>query len=133
MKTMERTTTNETNERVPMPKAARRSWWLLAAVAVLALAGVAERFEEALELGEVPLGHLEAREDAAEVGAVVAVVEQADVPAAAEGVEEPEQGARALREGEAHDSLADGLRRVAADMWRAWSFASSSSARSTVW
>jgi hypothetical protein len=38
MKTMERTTTNEANERVPMPKAARRSWWLFAAVAVLALA-----------------------------------------------------------------------------------------------
>lgn len=38
MKTMERTTTNEVTEKAPARAATRRTWWLLAAVAVLALA-----------------------------------------------------------------------------------------------
>ena len=48
-------------------------------------------------------GHFEAGEDAAEVGAVIAVVEQADVPAAAELVEERHQRAGALGKLEAAD------------------------------
>lgn len=35
---MERTTTNEVTEKAPVRAATRRTWWLLAAVAVLALA-----------------------------------------------------------------------------------------------
>ena len=38
MKTMERTTTNGLTEKGPMHEATRRTWWRLAAVAVLALA-----------------------------------------------------------------------------------------------
>ena len=38
MKTMERNTTNEVTEKAPVRAATHRTWWLLAAVAVLALA-----------------------------------------------------------------------------------------------
>ena len=84
-------------------------------VAVLALAGVAERSRKPSNSASLGVGHLESREHAAEVGAVVAVVEEADVPAAAERVEELEQRARPLRELEAAEPLVAGLRRAAAD------------------
>src|SRR3954453_21593992 len=79
-------------------------------VAVLALVLVAERFEKCLEVGHVLGRHFEAGEDAAEVGTVVAVVEQADVPSSAERFEEIDQRAGALGELEAAQLLVMDLR-----------------------
>ena len=62
---------------------------------------VAEAHEKVLELAHVVVWHFESREHTAEVGAVIPVVEQADVPAAAELFEELHQRAGALGEFEA--------------------------------
>src|SRR5262249_21332673 len=56
---------------------------IVGGVVGLALIAVAEALEEGLEAGHVLRRHFEPGEHPAEVGAVIAVVEQADVPAAA--------------------------------------------------
>ena len=61
------------------------------------------------------VGHLERRQHAPEVGAVVAVVEQADVPAAAERLEELHQRAGPLGELEAARPLVPRVAGAAAD------------------
>ena len=76
--------------------------------------GVAELVEERAERRQVRLGDLEAGQHAAEVGAVVAVVEQADVPAAAQLLEELRQRAGALGELEPAQPLVAHVRRAAA-------------------
>src|SRR5262245_61657170 len=48
---------------------------------------VAERIEEGLEFRHLGVGHLESRQHASEVRAVIAVMKQADVPAAAEFIQ----------------------------------------------
>ena len=58
----------------------------------------AELLERGCEFAALAAGDLEAAQDAAEAGAVVSVVEQGDVPAAAERGQELEQGAGALGE-----------------------------------
>ena len=81
--------------------------------------GVAEVFQELLELAHLVRRYLHADQHAAEVGAVVAVVEEADVPAGAHLRQEIHQGARLFREFEAVKQLAHALfadlRSVAAD------------------
>src|SRR5262249_3473578 len=74
---------------------------------VLGLRGVleAELVEAGVELGLVVERHLEPAENPPEGGAVVAVVEQRDVPARAERRQELEQRARPLRELEAVEHL----------------------------
>jgi hypothetical protein len=61
------------------------------------------------------LRHLQAHQDAAIVGALVAVVEQADVPARSHQAQELHQRARPLREDEAQQPLVLRQRRMAAD------------------
>ncbi len=58
---------------------------------------------------------LEGTEHPAVVGTVVAVVEQADVPATAEGLEETHQGARLLRKLETVETFTEGPGRAAAN------------------
>ena len=94
---------------------------------------IAEPLQECLERGQLVVGHFEAGEHAAEVGAVIAVVEQADVPAAAELLEKLRQRARAAR-GTRTGTAARRARRGARPptMWRTCSLAISLSVRSTV-
>ena len=66
---------------------------------------VAELGEEAAELRVVLLRHLDPREDSAVVRAVVAVVEEADVPVAPEVVEEVQERAGPLGELEPQQPL----------------------------
>src|SRR6185503_6901184 len=54
---------------------------LIRGVRAFARVAIAERFEERVELRHLGRRDFEAGEHAAEVGAVIAVVEQADVPA----------------------------------------------------
>ena len=54
---------------------------------------VAEAVQEAVQLGQLVRRHLQPDEHAADVGAVVAVVEERDVPARTEAVEELGEGA----------------------------------------
>ncbi|MNH12318.1 hypothetical protein D3C79_718550 [compost metagenome] len=68
-----------------------------------------------MEGGHVFIRQLEGAEHPAIVGTVVAVVEQADVPATAEGLQEAHQGARLLRELEAVETLTEGPGRAAAN------------------
>ena len=77
---------------------ARRQKSLVRRVVDFALIRIAERLEEGPERAFLVVRHLEPDQHAAEVGAVVAVVEQADVPAPAERVEELRQRAGTLRE-----------------------------------
>ncbi len=72
---------------------------------VLALIEVAEAIEEGLECRAILRRDLEAGEDAAEVGAVIAVVEEADVPAAAELFEESHERPGPFGKLEAADEL----------------------------
>ena len=76
---------------------------------------VPETLEEGVERGHLVVGHLERGEHAAEVGAMIAVVEQADVPAAAERVEELEQRAGAFRELESAGAFVPRVERAAPD------------------
>src|SRR5262249_10517610 len=64
-------------------------------------AGVRERVEEVLEGFLVGLGNLDADQDATVVGALVAVMEEADVPARVHCCQEAHQRARPLGELEA--------------------------------
>ncbi len=68
-----------------------------------------------MEGGHVLVRQLEGAEHPAVVGTVVAVVEQADVPATAEGLEKTHQGARLLRKLEAVETLTKGPGRAAAN------------------
>src|SRR4029453_15085548 len=61
-----------------------------------ALVAVTKRVEEGFECRDILLGHLEAREDASEVRAVISVVEQADVPASAKLLEKRHERAGAF-------------------------------------
>ena len=66
--------------------------------------GIAQLVEKRAERRKIGLVHLEAGEHAAEIGAVIAVVEQADVPAPAELLEKlraARRGARGTRTGRA--------------------------------
>ena len=90
-----------------------------------------ERLEEGPERGFLVVRHLEPDQHAAEVGAVVAVVEQADVPASAQRVEELRQRARALRELEAVEPLVRTSGARPPTMWRTCSLAISLSVRSS--
>src|SRR5260221_9334225 len=74
---------------------------LVGPVALLGNERIAEPVEKALELGPVALGHLERAEHAAEVGPVVPVMEEADVPAIAQLQEELHERTRPLGELEA--------------------------------
>src|SRR2546429_665806 len=71
--------------------------------------------QEALELGVVRRRHLHSDQHPAVVGAVVAIVEQADVPAAAHAVEKLHQRAGPLRKLEPEQDLVLGVRRIPAD------------------
>src|SRR5450432_3696576 len=84
--------------------------------AVLGLvdAVVAQATQESGEFGLVGRRHLHPDEYAPVVGPVVAVMKQADVPAAAHAVEEAHQRAGAFRELEAVEYLVLGVRRMAA-------------------
>src|SRR4051794_5245829 len=84
-------------------------------VVLVELVVVAERGQKRVEGGPVRGRNFEAGEDAAEIGAVIPIVEQADVPASAERVEELEQRAGTLRELEAADALVFDVRRPSAD------------------
>src|SRR5262245_55722531 len=57
---------------------------LVRRIVVLRRVRVGELVEEGAERAEVFVGHFESRQDATEVGAMVAVMEQADVPASTE-------------------------------------------------
>src|SRR5262249_27874503 len=84
-------------------------------VRFLELVPVAERRQERLELRPLGLRHFEAGEHAAEVGAVIAIVEEADVPAASQSVEKLQQRPGPLRKLESAQPLAGDMRRPAAD------------------
>src|SRR6056297_1184368 len=74
-------------------------------VAAFVPVGVAELLEVALELGVVVGRHLDAGEDAPVIRAVIAVMEQADVPVRTHRVEKAGQSTGALRELEAQQPL----------------------------
>ena len=82
---------------------------------MLGRVGIAERVEERPERGQIRIVDLEAGQHAAEVRAVVPVVEQADVPTTAERVEEVGQRAGTLGKLEPAQTLVADLRRVSAD------------------
>ena len=84
---------------------------LVRGVVVLGRVRIAELVEERAERRQVRVLDLEAGQHAAEVGAVVAVVEQADVPAAAELLEELASARRAAR-GTRSGTAARGARRA---------------------
>src|SRR6186997_2099651 len=71
---------------------------------------IAQAVQQAMERPEVRAGYLDAQQDAPEVGAMVSVVEQADVPAGAHALEEVEQCARPLREHDLEQPLVVGAR-----------------------
>src|SRR4029077_2429089 len=73
---------------------------------------VLELGEEGLEGTLLSPGHLNAHQYSAEVRTVVAVVKQADVPAAAHAIQKIHQRPRALREFEAVYHLIDHFRRA---------------------
>jgi hypothetical protein len=66
---------------------------------------VAEIREMGLEFGGVALRDIDAREDAAVIGPVVPVVEQADIPVGTDGVQEIQERTGAFREFEAVEAL----------------------------
>ncbi len=68
-----------------------------------------------VERRHILVRQLEGAQHPAIVGAVVAVVEQADVPAAAEGLEKAHQGARLLRKLETVETFTEGPGRAAAN------------------
>src|SRR5438105_7762685 len=76
---------------------------------------VAETFEKRCEGRQVVVFDFETGEHAAEVRPVIAVVEQADVPAAGERVEEVGERARTLRELEAAEPFVLHLWRMSTD------------------
>ena len=76
---------------------------------------VAKFFQELLELLHLRRRHLHADEYAPVIGTVVAVVEQADVPAGTHLAEEIHQGAGALGKLETIEDFVIDLRRVTAD------------------
>src|SRR5262245_16660460 len=76
---------------------------------------IAERREMPPELRALRRRNLHAREYAAVVRAVIAVVEETDVPAMADRFEEREQRARPLGEFEAEEPLVVQSRHLAAD------------------
>ena len=82
------------------------------------------------KLGHVRVRHLDAGQHPAEVGAGIGVVEQADVPAAAEGPQELQQGAGLLGKLEAVQALVLQPGARPPTMCRTCSLATSSSLRS---
>jgi hypothetical protein len=87
---------------------------------------------ETIEARKVAIFNFKAREHAAEVGPVIPVVEQADVPSPRERVEEISQRAGTFGELEAAQALVLNLRAWPPTIWRTCSFAISLSVRSTV-
>ena len=81
----------------------------------LHLIGVADRIETLCEGVEFRVWHLESGQHAAEVCAVIAIVEQADIPASAERFEELQQRPRPLGKLEAADPFVHDLAGAAAD------------------
>ena len=77
--------------------------------------GEAQGFKKAFELLAVTVWNLDADQDAAIVGAVVAIVEQADVPECAHAGEELQQCTGALGKLEAVENFMRHVRAVAAD------------------
>src|SRR3989344_1319909 len=75
---------------------------------------IAQRGQEGVERGGVLGWHLHAHEDAAIVGALVAVVKQADVPGRLHQAQKLEQRAGPLGEGKAHQPLVLRQRRMPA-------------------
>src|SRR5687768_3727152 len=84
-------------------------------VVVLGGVGIPELVQEGPESGQVLLFDFEAGEHPAEVGAVVAVVEQADVPAAAKLLQKLHQRTGPFRKLEPAESLVSHVWRAAAD------------------
>src|SRR4030095_11644569 len=76
---------------------------------------VAESFQKRSEAGKIPIFDFKAREDAAEVGSMVSVVEQADVPSPRERVEEVRERAGTFGKLEAAQRLVLHFGCVAAD------------------
>ena len=66
---------------------------------------IAEVREMGLEFGGVAFRHVDAREDTAVVGTVIAVVKQADVPVRPDRVQKVEQGTRPFRELKSEQAL----------------------------
>src|SRR5690606_38351514 len=77
--------------------------------------GVAQGVQKALESLVVLGGNLQPDQDAAVVGALIAVVEQADVPARSHEAQEFQQRAWPLRKDEAQQALVLSQWRMAAD------------------
>src|SRR5262249_7469649 len=76
---------------------------------------VAESFQKRSEVWKVAIFDFKAREHAAEVGPVIPVVEQADVPSPGKRVEEITERAGTLGELEAAEAFVLNVRGVAAD------------------
>ena len=67
--------------------------------------GVAELFEEALKVSHLHRGNLDTRQDPSRIRSVVPVVEERDIPVAAQGIQKLHQGDRSFRELETVKSL----------------------------
>src|SRR5512135_843516 len=89
---------------VPEPSGSRQEQ-PVRLVVLLGDALVAEPTEEVAQLGQVLVRRLEGAEDAPVVGAVVSVVEETDVEATAQGVQELEQRSRPFGELETEEPL----------------------------
>jgi hypothetical protein len=76
---------------------------------------VAQRIQKLGKRGAVGVGHLQAHQNAAVVSALVAVVEQTDVPAFAHGQQKLHQRAGPLGELKAQQAFVVGQAGVAAD------------------
>src|SRR3954452_22883518 len=110
--------------KVPAPQAQGCSpvqfLWSLQKQPVRLVAGfgqvrIAEAREEGMEVAEVTVRHFECGQHASKIGAVVAVVEQADVPATPKRFEELHQRAGALGKLEAAGPLVARIAGTAAD------------------
>src|SRR5207245_2468060 len=88
---------------------------LVRLVLFIELKAIAQRDEKCVEARPFDLGHLERRQHAPEVGAVIAIVKQADVPASAERIEKLHQRSGPFGELEAAHALRGDVRRTPAD------------------
>src|SRR4029450_11199127 len=104
-----------TPTRPPEPRERSAEEQLVGDVLGLPLVGIAQTLEEGFEAAGPLVGHFEAREHTSEIRAVVAVVEQTDVPAPAELLQEVHQRARTFRELEPVDPFVPHLVAAAAD------------------
>jgi hypothetical protein len=118
------------DNRLMMRNTSSRWWPRLGALALWALAAASLAYW-GLKFSAGPNAHLQAHQDAPVVGALVAVVEQADVPARAHQAQELHQRAGPLGKTKRSSRSSLASAEWPPTMWRMCSLASSSCVRSS--